>query len=139
MEQLVQKIYETDLYLNKWTNNNTESLNNLIKQEIDWKPQKTNDLIAKIDNLVKRKLLDLKLRLHLAGNWSLNRDYHRYAINTAKWNSKVVDWQQKEFENFLKDTKNLGKSESEIGKKYKGLGIAKKPGQTKRPVNVRTR
>ena len=69
-----KKLYETDLYLDKWTNNNTESLNNVIKQEIDWKPQKTDDLIAKIDNLVKRKLLDLKSSLHSAGNWRISID-----------------------------------------------------------------
>ena len=134
-----KKLYETDLYLDKWTNNNSESLNNLIKQEIEWKPQNIPDLITKLQTLVKRKILDLKSSLHSqSGNWSLSIDYRRYAINDAKWNAMSADWRRKEFQKFLEDSKNVAKSEKAIGKKYKGLGVAKKPGQGKRPINERT-
>ena len=38
----------------------------------------------------------------------------------------------------LKDVKCVGINENIIEKKYKGLGVAKKPGQGKRPKNERT-
>ena len=93
----------------------------------------------KLRDIVDRKILDLKSSLHAVGNWSLTSEYRRYAINNSKWNSMGSDWQKKEFIKFLKDSKQIGKNESEIGKKYKGLNVAKKPGQKKRPVNERTK
>ena len=134
-----KKLHETELYSGKWTNNNSESLNNVIKQEINWVPKKTEELIVKMRVLVDRKLLDLKKSLHSVGNWSLAQDFRRYAINNALWNAKSEEWQNGEFKKFLKDSKNIAKNEKMIGKKYKGLRIAKKPNQSKRPINERTK
>ena len=139
IQEHFKKLHETDLYLGKWTNNNNESINNVIKQEIDWKPQKHTELIVKLRVMVSRKLLDLKSALHSCGDWSLAIDYRRYAINNSLWNAKGSDWQSKEFLKFLKDSKNVKSSENAISKKYKGLGIAKKPYQSKRPINERTK
>ena len=96
MKEKFTKLYETDLYKERWTNNNSESLNNVLKQEIDWKPKKTEALVNKLRDIVDRKILDLKSSLHAVGNWSLTSEYRRYAINNSKWNSMGSDWQKKE-------------------------------------------
>ena len=139
IDDKITKLYETELYKNRWTNNNCESLNNVFKQEIDWRPQKTEDLIAILKNVVKRKLLDIKSAIFSAGNYSLAQEYCRYKINSSKWNAMGSEWQRKEFLKFLKDSLRVGKGESEVKKKYKGLNVAKKPCQSKRPINERTR
>ena len=113
-------------------------MNNVIKQEIDWTPQKTEDLILKIKALTQRQMLDIKGSIHSVGNWKICSKFQRYLVNNSKWNSMGETWQEKEFQKFLKDVKCVGINENIIEKKYKGLGVAKKPGQGKRPKNERT-
>ena len=36
-----------------WTNKNAESMNNRMKQAIDWKPMKTDELIEKMYGIVR--------------------------------------------------------------------------------------
>lgn len=36
-----------------WTNNNTESINNIIKLSTNWQPQSTPELVEKLYNVTK--------------------------------------------------------------------------------------
>ena len=40
MKEKFTTLYETSLYKERWTNNISESLNNVFKPEIDWKQKK---------------------------------------------------------------------------------------------------
>ena len=71
-----------------WTNNNSESMNNILKLEIDWKPQNTVSLIEKIKNVIKLQFLDLKRSLLGNGNYRLFGAYNRFKISESAYRVK---------------------------------------------------
>ena len=133
-----EMLHKTPLYEERWTNNNTESINNVIKQEIQWKPQTVQNLISKLEILVDRKIFDLRSSLHNYGDYILATNYQRYAKNSALWNSLTEAQRQKIFQNFLDDNLRIGSSEKIISER-KNPGIAKKPNQQKRSRSERAR
>ena len=71
-----------------WTNNNAESMNNILKLAVDWKPQCTRDLIEKIYSVTELHFMDYRSALHDAGNYRLIRQEHAYHVNDALWRCK---------------------------------------------------
>ena len=126
----------------KWTNNNAESMNNLMKIDIDWKPQSTPTLINTIGSMVELQFLDLKRALYSKGNYRLHGFSRKFAIREDIYRNKTEEAQLKYFTNFLKfDTskaKYIVSSDSTYQIPNKMKNIAKKPRQSKRPVNSRT-
>lgn len=51
-----------------WTNNNAESLNNILKLSMDWRPKSTQELIQKLHNVTKLQFSDYRSALHDTGN-----------------------------------------------------------------------
>ena len=126
-----------------WTNNNAESLNNILKLSVDWKPKHTADLINKIHGITELHFMDYRSALH--GTYRLTSAYQQYKVNDAVWRCKSENEKNVIFNNFMADKKKTIKSDYITSKdrKYtvstKAKGTAKKPHQTKRPCNVRTR
>ena len=58
-----------------WTNNNAESMNNRMKQAIDWKPMKADELIEKMYGIVKVQFVDMRQAMYESGNFSVNCKY----------------------------------------------------------------
>ena len=56
---------------NKWTNNNAESINNIMKLDANWKPHSTPALINLLADMIKPQQLDLKRALYNSGNYRL--------------------------------------------------------------------
>ena len=94
-------LHKTPLYEERWTNNNAESINNVLKQEIKWKPQTIQALISKLEILVDRKIFDLISSLNNYGDYILATNYQSYVKNSALWNSLTEAQRQKIFQNFL--------------------------------------
>lgn len=128
-----------------WTNNNAESINNIFKIAIDWKPQRTRDLILKLYGVVELHYMDYRSALHGHGNYALANEERNYHVHDAVWRCKDETEKNQLFQNFLKDTKRKQKSKfitSQNGKFsviYKVKGTAKKPGQRRRPINERSK
>lgn len=68
-----------------WTNNNSESLNNRIKQSTNWKPQKLSDLIHKINEITSFQLNDLRRAIHGNGNYILDDTVKRHHVSPDVW------------------------------------------------------
>ncbi|KAK3101746.1 hypothetical protein FSP39_006084 [Pinctada imbricata] len=85
-----------------WTNNNSESMNNILKLEIDWKPQNTPSLIEKITNVIKLQFLDLKRSLSGTGNYRLSGEYKKFKIAETAYRSKSKEERDQIFKKFLK-------------------------------------
>ena len=64
----IQNLAKTD---RGWTNNNAESMNNILKIDTNWTPQSTPDLINKISDVIKLHLIDLRRALYGTGNYRL--------------------------------------------------------------------
>ena len=59
----------------RWTNNNCESMNNVIKQVTNWKA-------------LKLKLADMRRSLHGQGNFEVTHLAKKYVVTQAAWQSK---------------------------------------------------
>ena len=127
-----------------WTNNNAESLNNILKLSTDWRPKSTQELIQKLHNVTKLQFSDYRSALHDTENYRLAGSEKLYLVNGALWRCKSEEEKQKIFAAFLSDKKKKQKQKyitSKNGKlsvPNKATGTAKKPHAKKRPLNVRT-
>lgn len=54
-----------------WTNNNAESMNNILKLSLDWKPKRTRELVEKMYDITNLHFMDYRSALHDTGNYDL--------------------------------------------------------------------
>jgi len=67
-----------------WNNNNCESVNNLLKRSIDWKPARVMDLVDHIHDIVKLQYSDLRRSLFGQGNYQLAASFSRHYTPYAR-------------------------------------------------------
>ncbi|KAK3103522.1 hypothetical protein FSP39_019838 [Pinctada imbricata] len=131
---------------NLWTNNNCESINNILKLETNWKPQNTPSLIEKITNVIKLHFLDLKRALHGEGNYRLAGPYRKFQVSPMLFKSKTKEEREKMFQKFLKGSLQERPNRNSIITSKNGRfritakarSIARKPGQRRRPRSEKT-
>ena len=56
-----------------WKNNNVESINNILKLSVDWKPQGVKEILEKIYKVTELYFLDNRSALHDDGNYLLTK------------------------------------------------------------------
>ncbi|KAL3837127.1 hypothetical protein ACJMK2_022508 [Sinanodonta woodiana] len=71
-----------------WTNNNAESINNILKVSVDWKPKHTQDLINKPLSVTKLHFMDYRSAFIDSGNYQLTKEENIYKINDSVWRCK---------------------------------------------------
>ena len=69
----------------KWTNNNCESINHVLKQSIGWKPQQIPVLIDTIRELVDGQDRDADRALCGLGNYALRSTHARRGVSVDDW------------------------------------------------------
>lgn len=120
-----------------WTNNNSESLNNILKLATGWKPQKLPVLVDKIADIIQLHMNDLRRALHGTGNYMLTAAYKRFLVPSAVWSSKTKEEKDKHFLKFLSAktvTSNYIKATNvEFEIPAVSPRAARKPGQVRRP------
>ena len=65
---------------NRWTNNNAESIHNIMKIDTDWKLQSASSLINILEDMIKLQFLDLQSTLQqgrLHSSWNLQTPLHQ--------------------------------------------------------------
>lgn len=88
-----------------WTNNACESLNAVLKRDIDWKPQKIPVLIETLYAAVNFQMNSLRASLSGTGIYNLAPGYGHYMLPSVVWGSKSQEEKQRLFINFLLDKK----------------------------------
>lgn len=144
-ERLKQYVFEPCREVSgrrNWTNNNAESINNILKLAVDWKPQGARELIEKIYTVTELHFLDYRSALHDDGNYRLTKAESQYRVADALWRCKSGAERKELFVNFLKDSKKRKRKyiESNDGKYTvvtKAQTKATKACQSKRPRNER--
>ena len=53
-------------------------MNNVIKQEIEWKPQPVTELVDKLEKLVVGRYRELERSLFGSGEYELTAEFKRY-------------------------------------------------------------
>ena len=127
-----------------WTNNNSESVNNLLKLCVDWKPQKLLNLVNHLHDLVKMQNIDLMRSLFGQGNYQLTTSpfaWHR--VKNSVWMTANESKRKLIFDGFLKE--NGTKCSHATLSSTDGLltvnaspKVAKKPGQRTRSRSHKT-
>ena len=87
-----------------WTNNNCESLNNILKLSTNWKILKLPDLIEKMHSIVKLLYTDMRRSLHGHGNYEVIPKLKHFVLPNVVWTTKSEDEKKKHFEKFLSVT-----------------------------------
>ena len=127
-----------------WTNNNSESLNHIIKQAVQWKSQSVYDLVVKLYELVQGQYRDLENALIGQGNFRLSEEYKHYEISPALWSFKTKEEREQLFQDFLLDRKPNHKSGKYVISTDQQRVVmssplrGKKPGQRKRKRAAKT-
>ena len=94
---------ESWLGQSRWTNNNAESANNLLKVKIDWKPERITDLTNHLEELVKKQYTDLQRAMFGQGDYQLAPQFSRHYISYSKWMSTTPDRQEQLIKSFMSD------------------------------------
>jgi hypothetical protein len=135
----IQNLAKTD---RGWTNNNAESMNNILKIDTNWTPQSTPDLINKISDVIKLHLIDLRRALYGTGNYRLCSQYKKLYIKEAVFRAKSKENRDNYLYKFLRCKKQSNNEVKSATRNYsipnKAKCVAKKPQQTKRLRNTKT-
>ena len=127
-----------------WTNNNAESLNNILKLATNWRPSCTKDLIEKLHCVTEIHFMDYRSALHIDGNYRLAQSEKKYEVKPSLWRCKTEPEKRELFLSFLADKKRkpiqkyISSKDGKLTVPDKAKGTAKKPHTRKRTVNVRT-
>ncbi|MES9880449.1 MAG: hypothetical protein ABW185_06150 [Sedimenticola sp.] len=124
-----------------WTNNNSESLNHVLKQAIDWKSKPLTSLVDTIHTIVVGQYKDLRASLFGTGEYRLADTHIQFKVSKTDWLQMTEQQRTKLFARFRQYiikvpgfvTSTDGHS-TVVAPKTHG----RKPGQRKRKVNVRT-
>jgi len=119
-----------------WTNNNCESLNHILKLTVAGRPQRINQLVDKLHDIVKLQTIDAMHAIRGQGNFELAPWVKKFKTTSAAWDAKSNSQKDKIFMNFIsyKRSEKPGTITSSDGKLLipKTPTTAKKPGQRKR-------
>jgi hypothetical protein len=91
----------------RWTNNNCESMNHVLKQAIDWKSQRLTSLIMKMEEIVTGHYREVKRSLLGLGDFQLCQEFHSFRMSPEKWTSLNPTRQDRHFRKFLLTLKLL--------------------------------
>ena len=145
LKQNIQEQWETEIapgYLDKrWTNNNSESLNHVLKRAIDWKAQPLLDLVNIVKNLVDTQYKELLRSIVSMGQYRLSETHRQFHVSKSGWLSKTQEERQRLFKRLRrfvpKDKKTVTSTDGAMTV-LKPRSLGKKIGQCKRKINERT-
>jgi len=122
-----------------WTNNNSESVNHIIKQYTQWRPQQLPDLINKLRDLVRGQYTEADQALCSRGDLQLVPAYAKHRVTVDTWKSMSAAQRQKASDACFKQTVVVPLSTSTDGTVTVAttLDAGKKTHQRKRQRNER--
>jgi len=122
-----------------WTNNNSESVNHIIKQYTQRRPQQLPDLINKLRDFVRGQYTEADRALCGRGDLQLVPAYAKHRVTVNTWKSMSAAQRQKASDACFKQTVVVPSSTSMDGTVTVATtpGAGKKPHQRKRQRNER--
>jgi len=86
-----------------WNNNNSESMNNILKITVDWKPARVADLVDHLHDLVKLQYADLRRAVFGQGDYQLAPKFTQHYVPAARWHSMKDETRDRRFRQFMDD------------------------------------
>ena len=71
----------------KWTSNNVESMNHVLKQAVNWKPHQLPDLICKLQKIVETQAHDGRRAIVGRGDYTLQQSHARFRLTAEAWSN----------------------------------------------------
>ena len=91
-----------------WTNNNSESLNHVLKQAIDWKSKPLLDLVKIVSDIVATQFKDLRRALVSRGQYRLADTHRQFGMTRTVWVSKTDSERQRLYRRFMQTARTQG-------------------------------
>lgn len=124
-----------------WTNNNCESLNNVLKRAINWECKPMLDLVNTLKEIIETQFKDQKRALVSIGEYRAAATHRQFVISKTLWATKTPDERERlwrRFRRFIpKDQKTITSTDAQMTV-IKPRSHGRKLGQRKRKVNERT-
>ena len=127
----------------RWTNNACESVNNIIKLALDWKPARLTDLVRHLHELVTAQYKSVERAMIGQGDFVVADSFKHHCISYCHWQGLSEEQGSQQLRAFLADTglkaKKDGTETSSDGVlTIQGTNkVARKPGQGRRPRSER--
>ena len=85
-----------------WTNNNTESMNHILKQTTDWNKKPLPELISSLENDVVCQFKELRSTLIGTGELRLVETHEQFRISKTEWCKKNEKQRLRAYQRFRK-------------------------------------
>lgn len=144
LNENIQTAWKYPLLGLHWTNNNCESMNNILKMSINWTPQSLPTLIDTIYDIVRSHYVDVERAIIRRGNFRLAPGFEQLAQPRELWRTKTKDRQARHMEKFFKMPKLVDRHQTAVSSDgnlhiYSAPGGGKKKNQIKRKRAAKTR
>jgi len=136
----------------RWTNNNAESVNNLLKLSAEWKVLPTSSIIDNVFDCVRVQYADVWRALSGRGNFTVAPEFSHNAVNYCDWQAADDDRKEEYFRRFMADNGQRAyrrehppaaatviTSTDGVTRTPATGRAARKPGQRTRPAATRAR
>lgn len=126
----------------RWTNNNSESLNHILKLVVDWKSQPLLDLVKKLHDLVRVQYIDVTRAFIGEGNFKLAPGYEKFQVQPTIWERKSDTQRERVLKQFLTtispvNARAVTSTDGSLTLLRSGAD-GKKPNQVRRKATART-
>ena len=83
----VQVMQNNKWVMSRWSNNNAESINHVLKLKADWRQLPISGIIENVYDMVKLQYIDLKAALTGKGNFTLVPTMSRHVVPNHVWST----------------------------------------------------
>ena len=126
-----------------WTNNNSESMNHVLKQATDWKKKSLTEIVETIQNVVEGQFKELRAALIGTGELRLADTHKQFSMSKTEWVTKDARQRSRayiRFRSYIPKHKKLVTSTDGQSTIVAPRTLGKKPHQTtRRPKTVTVR
>ena len=126
----------------RWTNNNSESANHMLKVAIAWKPKSLLDLVGKLAEVVRGQYEEVERAIINTGDYRLHTTFDRYHTHRHIWRTLPDEQRTRHLKKFYNTCKTVGQTviSSNLATSVRMPAHGgKKKGQTTRKRATRTR
>ena len=117
-------------------------MNHIIKLSSKWTTMKLPALIDRLYRIVKLQQIECRRALYGQGNYELAPWMAKFRVTSVHWNQKKEEEKEQLYRQFMcglpKKRKDIQSTDGML-RVPRTPKVARKPGQKKRPKNVRTR
>ena len=111
---LKEKVWNHIQVAGIWTNNNCESMNNVLKSAADWKQLKLPNLINMLEKVVNSLYIDMKKAIYSTGPYMLSTDYKNFQVTLYAWQEKNEQEKEQHYKKLMSKNPRLGSNQSKF-------------------------